>query len=158
MIEFCLVPAFLLWHVLHEGISPFSVSKYPPPSGRHAMRCFYVIGRDSWVRDMSNTQWLEMESSHEVGECSVTAVCPRAGVYSRRRLRENYCCCCCCCCCSCCCQVPDFPHVLMGLEDTCRCSYWHWYLKCALSACIAGIRGHLLLQFVVARCGASRLL
>ena len=68
---------------------------HPPPSGRHAMRCLYVIGRDSWVWDMSNTQWLEMDSSHGVGECSVTAVCPRAGVYSRRRLCENYCCCCC---------------------------------------------------------------
>ena len=98
MIEFCLVPAFFLWHVLHEGTSPFSVNKYPPPSGRHAMRCLYVIGRDGWVRDMSNTQWLEMDSSHRVGECSVTAVCPLAGVYSRRRLCENYCCCCCCCC------------------------------------------------------------
>ena len=37
---------------------------------------------------MSNTQWLEMDSSHRVGECSVTAVCPLAGVYSRRRLCE----------------------------------------------------------------------
>ena len=52
------------------------------------MRCLYVIGRDGWVRDMSNTQWLEMDSSHRVGECSVTAVCPLAGVYSRRRLCE----------------------------------------------------------------------
>ena len=26
---------------------------YPPPSGRHAMRCLYGIGRDSWVWDMS---------------------------------------------------------------------------------------------------------
>ena len=61
---------------------------YPPPSGRHAMRSLYVIGRDGWVWDMSNTQWLEMDSSHRVGECSVTAVCPLAGVYSRRRLCE----------------------------------------------------------------------
>ena len=37
---------------------------------------------------MSNTQWLEMDSSHRVGECSVTAMCPLAGVYSRRRLCE----------------------------------------------------------------------
>ena len=86
MIEFCLVPAFVLWHVLHEGISSFSVSKYPPPSGRHAMRCLYVIGRDGWVWDMSTTQWLEMDSSHRVGECSVTVVCPLAGVYSDRPL------------------------------------------------------------------------
>ena len=57
---------------------------YPPSSGRHAMRCLYVIGRDSWVRDMSNTQWLEMDSSHGVGECSVSVVCPLAGVYSDR--------------------------------------------------------------------------
>ena len=61
---------------------------HPPPSGRHAMRSLYVIGRDGWVWDMSNTQWLEMDSSHRVGECSVTAVCPLAGVYSRRRLCE----------------------------------------------------------------------
>ena len=61
---------------------------HPPPSGRHAMRRLYVIGRDGWVWDMSNTQWLEMDSSHRVGECSVTAVCPLAGVYSRRRLCE----------------------------------------------------------------------
>ena len=52
------------------------------------MRSLYVIGRDGWVWDMSNTQWLEMDSSHRVGECSVTAVCPLAGVYSRRRLCE----------------------------------------------------------------------
>ena len=63
-------------------------SVYPPPSGRHAMRCLYVIGRDGWVWDMSNTQWLEMDSSHRVGECSVSVVCPLAGVYSRRRLCE----------------------------------------------------------------------
>ena len=61
---------------------------HPPPSGRHAMRCLYVIGRDGWVWDMSNTQWLDIDSSHRVGECSVSVVCPRAGVYSRRRLCE----------------------------------------------------------------------
>ena len=61
---------------------------YPPPSGRHAMRCLYVIGRDGWVWDMSNTQWLEMDSSHEVGECSVTVVCPLAGVHSDRPPNE----------------------------------------------------------------------
>ena len=88
MIEFCLVPAFVLWHVLHEGTSPFSVNKYPPPSGRHAMRCLYVIGRDGWVWDMSITQWLDMDSSHEVGECSVTVVWHRAGVYSDRPCHE----------------------------------------------------------------------
>ena len=57
---------------------------HPPPSGRHAMRSLYVIGRDGWVWDMSNTQWLEMDSSHGVGECSVTAVCPLAGKNSDR--------------------------------------------------------------------------
>ena len=50
------------------------------------MRCLYVIGRDGWVWDMSNTQWLEMDSSHRVGECSVAVVCPRAGVHSDRPL------------------------------------------------------------------------
>ena len=29
--------------------------------------------------------WLDIGSSHGVGECSVTAVCPRAGGLSRRR-------------------------------------------------------------------------
>ena len=57
---------------------------HPPPSGRHAMRCLYVIGRDGWVWDMSNTQWLEMDSSHRVGECSVSVVCPLAGKNSDR--------------------------------------------------------------------------
>ena len=52
---------------------------YNPSSGRHAMMCLYVIGRDGWVWDMSITQWLDPYSSHEVGECSVTAVCPLAG-------------------------------------------------------------------------------
>ena len=61
---------------------------HPPPSGRHAMRSLYVIGRDGWVWDMSNTQWLEMDSSHEVGECSVTVVWHRAGVYSDRPCHE----------------------------------------------------------------------
>ena len=48
------------------------------------MRRLYVIGRDGWVWDMSNTQWLDMDSSHGVGECSVTVVCPLAGVHSDR--------------------------------------------------------------------------
>ena len=61
---------------------------YPPPSGRHAMRSLYGIGRDGWVWDMSITQWLDMGSSHEVGECSVTVVCPLAGVYSDRPCHE----------------------------------------------------------------------
>ena len=33
---------------------------------------------------MSNTQWLEMDSSHGVGECSVSVVCPLAGKNSDR--------------------------------------------------------------------------
>ena len=33
---------------------------------------------------MSITQWLDLDSSHEVGECSVTVVCPLAGVHSDR--------------------------------------------------------------------------
>ena len=61
---------------------------YPPPSGRHAMRCLNVIGRESWVREMSCTYWLDIHSSHGVGEYSVTAVCPRAGGISRRRSHE----------------------------------------------------------------------
>ena len=61
---------------------------YPPSSGRHAMRSLYVIGRDGWVWDMSITQWLDMDSSHEVGECSVTVVCPLAGVHSDRPCHE----------------------------------------------------------------------
>ena len=61
---------------------------YPPPSGRHAMRCLNVIGRESWVREMSCTYWLDIHSSHGVGEYSVTAVCPRAGGMSRRRSHE----------------------------------------------------------------------
>ena len=52
------------------------------------MRSLYGIGRDGWVWDMSITQWLEMDSSHEVGECSVTVVCPLAGVYSDRPCHE----------------------------------------------------------------------
>ena len=80
-VVFCMVFFFLMK-------TPPRRSVYPPPSGRHAMRCLYVIGRDGWVWDMSNTQWLEMDSSHRVGECSVSVVCPLAGVYSRRRLSE----------------------------------------------------------------------
>ena len=52
------------------------------------MRCLYVIGRESWVREMSCTYWLDIHSSHGVGEYSVTAVCPRAGGISRRRSHE----------------------------------------------------------------------
>ena len=47
-----------------------------------------MIGRDGWVWDMSNTQWLDMDSSHGVGECSVTVVCPLAGVHSDRPPNE----------------------------------------------------------------------
>ena len=61
---------------------------YPPPSGRHAMRSLYVIGRDGWVWDMSITCWLDLDSSHEVGEYSVTAVCQLAGGISDRPLDE----------------------------------------------------------------------
>ena len=61
---------------------------YPPPSGRHAMRCLYGIGRDSWVWEMSSHALASMHSSHGVGEYSVTAVWPRAGGLSRRRPHE----------------------------------------------------------------------
>ena len=87
-IEFCSIRAFVLWYGLQEETEPLSLKVHPPPSGRHAMRCLYVIGRDGWVWDMSNTQWLDIDSSHRVGECSVSVVCPLAGVYSRRRLCE----------------------------------------------------------------------
>ena len=98
---------------------------YPPSSGRHAMRCLYVIGRDGWVWDMPITQWLEMDSSHGVGVRSQSVVCPLAGVYSRRRLSENYCRCCCCCssyccagvCCSCCCLLLLFVAAVVCLLD-----------------------------------------
>ena len=69
-------------------ISNPTSNMYPPSSGRHAMRSLYGIGRDGWVWEMSITQWLEMDSSHEVGECSVTVVWHRAGVYSDRPCHE----------------------------------------------------------------------
>ena len=52
------------------------------------MRCLYVIGRDSWVWEMSSHALASMHSSHGVGEYSVTAVWPRAGGLSRRRYHE----------------------------------------------------------------------
>ena len=73
-----------LWCFSHE----MYINMHPPPSGLHAMRSLYVIGRDGWVWDMSITQWLDMDSSHEVGECSVTVVWHRAGVYSDRPCHE----------------------------------------------------------------------
>ena len=76
-----------IWHLLYPSLF------YPPSSGRHAMRCLYVIGRDSWVREMSSTYWLDLDSSHGVGVRSPSVVCPLPGVYSRRRLCENYCYC-----------------------------------------------------------------
>ena len=52
------------------------------------MRYLYVIGRESWVWEMSSSHWLDIDSSHGVGEYSVTAVWPRAGGLSRRRPHE----------------------------------------------------------------------
>ena len=49
---------------------------YPPPSGRHAMRWLYVVGRDSWVWDMSHAL-ARLTSSHGVGEESMAVVCRR---------------------------------------------------------------------------------
>ena len=43
--------------------------------------------RDGWVWDASKS-WLDIDSSHEVGECSVTAVCPLAGKNSGRPLNR----------------------------------------------------------------------
>ena len=63
-------------------------SVYPPPSGRHAMRCLYVIGRDSWVWEMSSHALASMHSSHGVGEYSVSAVWPLAGLDSGRPRHE----------------------------------------------------------------------
>ena len=61
---------------------------YPPPSGLHAMRCLYGIGRDSWVWDRAITRWLDVHSSHGVGVRSQSVVWPLAGKYSRRRPDE----------------------------------------------------------------------
>ena len=61
---------------------------YPPPSGLHAMRCLYGIGRDSWVWDMAITRWQDVHSSHGVGVRSQSVVWPLAGKYSRRRPDE----------------------------------------------------------------------
>ena len=69
-----------LWSFSHA----LFIMKHPPPSGLHAMRSLYVIGRDGWVWDMSITCWLDLDSSHEVGEYSVTAVCQLAGGISDR--------------------------------------------------------------------------
>ena len=77
VIEFCTIPAFVLWHLLQEATFPVSIIVYPPPSGRHAMRSLYVIGRDGWVWDMSNTQWLDIDSSHGVGVFRNRCVSPR---------------------------------------------------------------------------------
>ena len=69
-----------LWSFSHA----IFIKMHPPPSGLHAMRSLYVIGRDGWVWDMSITCWLDPYSSHGVGEYSVTAVCPLAGGISDR--------------------------------------------------------------------------
>ena len=52
------------------------------------MKSLYVIGRDSWVWEMSRHALASMHSSHGVGEYSVTAVWPLAGGLSRRRPHE----------------------------------------------------------------------
>ena len=91
VIEFCTVRAFVLWHVLQEETFPVSIIVYPPPSGRHAMRSLYGIGRDSWVWEMSKPALASMHSCHGERIYSVSVVWPLAGVYSGRPLNENYC-------------------------------------------------------------------
>ena len=84
----CAIPCFSVWYPFFLMKTPPRRSVYPPPSGRHAMRCLYVIGRDSWVWEMSSHALASMHSSHGVGEYSVTAVWPLAGGLSRRRPHE----------------------------------------------------------------------
>ena len=74
--------------VSRTGVCSASRREYPPSSGRHAMWCLYVIGRDSWVWDMAITRWLDVHSSHGVGVRSQSVVWPRVGGISRRRLSE----------------------------------------------------------------------
>ena len=60
---------------------------HPPPSGRHAMRSLYGIGRESWVREMSRvTGWLVWIPPTKWGSIPSSAVCQLAGVYSGRPL------------------------------------------------------------------------
>ena len=47
------------------------------------MWCLSVIGRDGWDRDMSMC-WLELPSSHGVGEEALSAVWHQAGLNSDR--------------------------------------------------------------------------
>ena len=86
-IDFGRIPSF--FYVLRSYKKPPRRKKYPAPSWRHAMRWLYVIGRDSWVRERSTTCWLVPNSSHRVGEYSVTAVCQLAGGISDRPLNES---------------------------------------------------------------------
>ena len=51
---------------------------YPPPSGRHAIRCLYGIGWENWVGEMSRHALARVHSFHGVGEYSVfRSVAPR---------------------------------------------------------------------------------
>ena len=62
---------------------------HPPPSGRHAMRSLYGIGRESWVREMPAVPgWLVRIPPTKWGSIPSSAVCQLAGVYSGRPKSE----------------------------------------------------------------------
>ena len=62
----CLSP----WYLYFSKRTPPCRRVYPPPSGRHAKWCLYVIGRDSWVRDMPHVL-ARLPSFHGVGVGSI---------------------------------------------------------------------------------------
>ena len=55
----CLPP----WHLYFSKEKPPRSRVYPPPSWPHAILCLYVIGRESWVWDMSHVR-ARWTSSH----------------------------------------------------------------------------------------------
>ena len=65
------------------------LAMHPPPSGRHAMRSLYGIGRESWVMEMSRvTGWLVRIPPTKWGSIPSSAVCQLAGMYSGRPKSE----------------------------------------------------------------------
>ena len=75
--HFCTIPCFSLWYLYFSKQTPPRTRVYHPPSGRHAMWCLYVIGRDSWVRGMSHV-WARWTFCHGVGVgTSICSVAPR---------------------------------------------------------------------------------
>ena len=70
--------------IVHHSIY---LAMHPPPSGRHAMRSLYGIGRESWVREMPRVPgWLVVIPPTKWGSIPSSAVCQLAGVYSGRPL------------------------------------------------------------------------